>query len=88
MNCIKDAASPGEGDEWPGWAIGNVDDDLGITEVDLFKIQATASILRDSDIIWVERLFACHFVEINVELAYGIDDRGQVVDFWRRNFGI
>ena len=81
MNGVKNASSPGERDERPCGAVGDVYDDFRRAKIHLSEAEAGAGFGRDSRVVGVEDLVSGHVIEIDVDLANGVHDCSKIIEF-------
>ena len=74
VNGLEDASSPCKRNKRSCRAVGYVDDDLCIAEVDLLKVESRASLTGNSGEVGVQGLLPSHLVQIDVHSTNGVDD--------------
>ena len=85
VDSVEYASSPGVWHEGSCGTIRDVNDDLGVADVNFFEVESSASFCRDASVLRIEGLFPRHFAEVDAHIGDGVDDCGEVVGFRGRD---
>ena len=79
MNRIKYSPTPRVGNKGTRFAVGDINDQVLVANVDFSETQAGLRVGRDPPVVSIDKLFVSHESKVDVKRSYGSDQLEKVL---------